>query len=296
MFRPDDIGKIFGQDHLQEILLTWVEDSTKIPQQILFSGPYGTGKTTIARILANHLVTLKKDLHEINAADNRGIDDVRSWIESAKFSPLGSGGKVYIIDELHQMTTAAQSALLKIVEEPPPNIYFFLCTTEVNKLIAPIRSRCTKLELKLFNLQDTLNLISFVFNNRVNKQIAEAIHLKCNGHARDAVKMAELALISNITSVDELNKQVGLSYAETENLIYAILNGQATWQQAILLTSLQDAQVLDSFIDQAAINRCKPVLDHYSSLLTLRLARKEYKITVSEQILHFLSVCQSFIR
>ena len=111
MFRPDDIGKVFGQDHIQDILLTWLEDISKMPPSILFSGPFGVGKTTIARILANHIVKAKKDLKEINAADNRGIDDVRLWVESTRFSPLGSGGKVYIIDELHQMTGAAQAAL-----------------------------------------------------------------------------------------------------------------------------------------------------------------------------------------
>ena len=295
MFRPDDIGKIFGQDHIQEIMLTWVEDIKRIPQQILLSGPYGTGKTTIARILAKHIVKSKKDLHEINAADNRGIDDVRSWIDSARFSPLGSGGKVYIIDELHQMTNAAQSALLKVIEEPPQNIYFFLCTTEPSKLIAPIRSRCTILELKLFTLQDTCNLLSFVFNTGLSKQLAEAIHYKSMGHARDAIKMAELAIISNIVSVEDLNVQIGLSYAEIENLILGILDRQVKWQTAIQLLKIQDTQMLDTLIDQAAVNQYELVLQNYPSLLKVRLARKEYKVTLMEQILHFLSICHPYL-
>ena len=116
-FRPDDLGKIFGQDHLLELLVSWLEDVSKIPRSILFSGGYGTGKTSIARIFANHLVSNKIDIKEINAADARGIDDVRGWAESAKFSPLGEKAKVYIIDELHMMTGSAQSALLKVIEE-----------------------------------------------------------------------------------------------------------------------------------------------------------------------------------
>jgi len=290
MFRPDDIGKVFGQDHIQEVLLSWLEDNSKIPPSILFSGPYGTGKTTVARILANQLVKAKRDLKEINAADNRGIDDVRGWVESTKFSPLGSGSKVYIIDELHQMTGVAQSALLKVIEEPPPNIYFFLCTTEPNRLIGPIRSRCTILELKLFGPRDTYNLLSFAFGGKLPKQIIEVIHNRSGGHARDAVKMAELAMVSGITTAEELNKQIGLSYAELEYLLNKVLYQEVPWQEALCLTKVQDAQIIDNTIDQAAMNKCEFVLKNYSNLLQVRLHRKEYKITILEQVLHLLSV------
>jgi len=290
MFRPDDIGKIFGQDHIQEILLTWVEDIKKIPQSILVSGPFGVGKTTIARILANHIVKYSKDLKEINAADNRGIDDVRGWIDSSRFSPLGSGGKVYIIDELHQMTNAAQSALLKVIEEPPPNVYFFLCTTEAGKLIPTIRSRCTILELRLFELQDTQSLLSFVFNNQLSKPLVEAIHKKSAGHARDAVKMAELALLSNICTVEELDNQVGLGYSEIEKILYSIFQGNAQWQMAVQLLRVQDSYVIDNLIDQAMTNSFPHLLKNYANLLKMRVLRKEFKISLNEQILHLLSV------
>ena len=291
MYRPDDIGKVFGQDHIQDILLSWMEDTTKVPPSILFSGPYGTGKTTIARILANQIVKTKKDLKEINAADNRGIDDVRSWVESTRFSPLGSGGKVYIIDELHQMTSSAQSALLKVIEEPPSNIYFFLCTTEPNKLIGPIRSRCTILELKLFSLQDTYSLLSFAFNSKLPRHLIEAIHNKSGGHARDAIKMAELSILSNILTIEELNKQVGLSYTEIEKLLKAVLAQQVSWSEALSLTKIQDPQILDTIIDQAAMEQYKLVQKNYPSLLQVRLHRREYKVTLLEQILHLLSIC-----
>ena len=290
MFRPDDIGKIFGQDHIQEILLTWVEDIKKIPQSILVSGPFGVGKTTIARILANHIVKYSKDLKEINAADNRGIDDVRGWIESSRFSPLGSGGKVYIIDELHQMTNAAQSALLKVIEEPPPNVYFFLCTTEAGKLIPTIRSRCTILELRLFEPQDTQSLLSFAFNNQLSKPLIEAIHKKSAGHARDAVKMAELALLSNICTVEELDNQVGLGYSEIEKILYSMFQGNAQWQMAVQLLKVQDPYVIDNMIDQAMTSSFPSLLKNYASLLKMRILRKEFKISLNEQTLHLLSV------
>jgi len=298
MFRPDDVGKLFGQDHLQEILISWLTNTKEIPQSLLLSGPYGTGKTTIARMLAAKLTTISDDLSEINAADARGIDDVRNWAESARFSPFGSGGKVYIIDELHQMTTAAQSALLKVIEEPPKGIYFFLCTTEPSKLLATIRSRCTHLELKLLKTQDTDDLLTFVFKNKLTDEVKDIIHKKSGGHARDAVKMGEIANAMGATTAQDLHGEIGLGYSDIEDLLQKALNpiGNQRTQYtyaAEQIIKVQDggalASVLDSVIDNAMVMGHPKVMLAYKDFLDLRVARVEWKISPHQQALYFLS-------
>ena len=294
MFKPDNIGKIFGQDQLIDVLINWTEDVNQIPNSVLLSGPYGTGKTTIARILAGKLVSSKTDLKEINAADARGIEDVRNWAESAKFSPMGDGGKVYIIDELHQMTNAAQSALLKVIEEPPPKIYFFLCTTEPFKLLPAIRSRCTVLELKLLGLDDTRSLLAYAFGNKLPKEIAEAIHYKSGGHARDAVKMAEIALLTNVVSVDDLSNRVGFGRSEIERLFLDIMKGPPDTRKIGTLTNIQDydlvTQVMDNILDVSLLEGHGIVINNYSDFLDKRMLRREHKITPQEQIFHFVGI------
>ena len=297
-FRPDNIGKVFGQDHLQDLLLSWIDNPTLIPRSILFAGPYGVGKTTLARIIANNIVQSKNDLKEINAANARGIDDTRSWAESAQFSPLGNGGKVYIIDELHQMTNAAQSAMLKVIEEPPPNVYFFLCTMEPYKLLPAIRSRCTILELKLLSLQDTAALLSFVFQNKIKKDLINAIHIKSGGHARDAIKMAEVAITTNVCSLEELNQKLGFGRIEIENVIRLILKnlslGIESNSEVQTIRSLSDmetaGQALDSIIDEEIFNGNKFIKSNYKDFIQMRVAKREYKITAFEQITHFISL------
>jgi DNA polymerase-3 subunit gamma/tau len=301
MFRPDDIGKIFGQDHLQEILINWLQDNSRIPQSLLLSGPYGTGKTTIARMLANNITSLPDDLSEINAADARGIDEVRTWAESARFCPFGSGGKVYIIDELHQMTSAAQSALLKVIEEPPKGIYFILCTTEPSRLKDTIRSRCTHLETKLLKPQDTSELLTFVFQNQLSDEIKDAIHKKSGGHARDAVKMGETAILMGAVTPQDLHGEIGLGYSETEEVLLSVLklreqetsSADDYCEIAQRIAQVQDgvilASVLDSVVSGAMINGNPAVRACYKELLNLRALRMEWKITPQQNALYFIS-------
>lgn len=296
MFRPDDVGKIFGQDHLQELLINWLTDTSAIPQSLLISGPYGTGKTTIARLLANRIIGIPEDLSEINAADARGIDEVRAWAESARFSPFGKGGKVYIIDELHQMTNAAQSALLKVIEEPPKGIYFILCTTEPSKLKDTIRSRCTHLETKLLTEEATSLLLSFVFKNQLSQEVKKAIHNKSGGHARDAVKMGETAIVMGAVTLQDFNEEIGMGYSEIVNLLQEAVETSAADYKgyALKISKIQDsvmlASILDSVIDTAMVEGCNKVMRHYKELLEVKALRLDWKVSPQQHALYFLSI------
>jgi DNA polymerase III gamma/tau subunit len=298
MFRPDEVGKVFGQDHLQEVLISWMERPDAIPQSLLLSGPYGTGKTTIARIMAGMIARCGKDLVEINAANARGIDDVRSWTESTRFSPFGGGGKVYIIDELHQMTNAAQSAMLKVIEDPPKHIYFILCTTEPSRLLAPIRSRCTQLELRLFEEGDTLALLNYAFKGKLSREVMQSIHKKSGGHARDAVRMGDIAVLTGAATEEELQGQVGLGISEIHALIRSAMANACTWEQAVQLLSVNEdallGEVLDRAIDEAAAAPVPWILHHYQDFLLMRTQRKEYRLNSKQQVLHFLSKARDY--
>lgn len=159
-YRSKTFDEVVGQDHIVNTLSSSIEDD-KVSHAYLFSGGRGLGKTSIARILANELGTSANDLFEIDAASNRGIDDIRNLRESVRALPFDSKYKVYIIDEVHMLTKDAWGALLKTLEEPPNYVVFVLATTELDKIPETIVSRCVCFEFKIPSI-DTLK--KFVAN------------------------------------------------------------------------------------------------------------------------------------
>ena len=287
-FRPKDLDEVYGQEHLIVQVQTWLMHKN-IPQSLLISGPYGCGKTTLARIIADNLTQSTADVHEINAAESRGIDDVRSWAESARFSPIGSA-RIYIIDELHQMTEAAQSALLKVVEEPSPGIYFIFCTTEPSKLKLALISRCHRLEVKLLNRQ-AVKKLAIKLGHNLNDEEIDYLYSASQGHARDIVKMLSGSGPNGERPIDYK------SVAEVDKWIKYLCDNPgyfATNQKQItefLLNADESAltQSLDSNIDKAMLN--VPVLrSNYINILELRHKRKLYLSNARENILYFLSL------
>ncbi|MBI2109448.1 MAG: DNA polymerase III subunit gamma/tau [Parcubacteria group bacterium] len=146
-YRPQSFAEVLGQDHIIEVLKESVK-SGDITHSYLFFGSRGTGKTSVARILAREIGCEPEDLYEIDAASNRGIDDVRELREGVKTLPFKSPYKVYIIDEVHMLTKEAFNALLKTLEEPPKHAVFVLATTEVGKVPETVISRCQTFTFK----------------------------------------------------------------------------------------------------------------------------------------------------
>lgn len=144
--RPQSFANVVGQDEVVRALQTII--NKRSAQSFIFAGPSGTGKTTLARIAARELECSERDLIEIDAATNTGVDDMRLVKGAVQFRPLYGKTRVVIIDECHSLSKNAWQSLLKVVEEPPMHAYFFFCTTEPGKVPATIKTRCVSFTLK----------------------------------------------------------------------------------------------------------------------------------------------------
>ncbi len=218
-YRPQNFDDVIGQDHIVKVL----EGALKlgnVAHAYLFSGPRGTGKTSVARILAKEIGTSGPDLVEMDAASNRGIDDVREIRESVSTLPFESKYKVYIIDETHMLTKEAWNAFLKTLEEPPKHVVFVFATTELEKVPDTVISRCQTFRFKQPNqatLKDFALAVSKKEGFSLEKEAAELVALLGDGSFRDVHGILEKILSSTkdkkITR-EEVEKLTGAPRAE----------------------------------------------------------------------------------
>ena len=284
-WRPQSFSELVGQTAIKKTLVNAISQN-RIAHAYLFSGPRGTGKTSTARILAKAInckteniedrlncnscencVDINSsnslDLIEIDAASNRGIDEIRSIRDKSNYSPTKSLYKVYVLDEAHMLTKDASNALLKTLEEPPPHVVFILATTESDKMESTILSRCQRFDFKRIDNNDiVLRLIQI--SNDENINIAESAILRIaeisEGSLRDAESFLEQVILSNeqeYINTDEINKILGITDSSQVGFL----------QESILLGNINETLKI---INDCVLNNSSIKQLHNSLIISMR--------------------------
>ncbi len=256
-YRPQRLADIDNRQ--RRILLTQLLSKPKqLPHAYLFAGPKGTGKTSTARILAKVVNCQKNmyaegstsgvidacgkcavcqqialgsylDMHELDGASNRGVDDVRALREEVKFAPLQGRYKLYVIDEAHMLTKEAFNALLKTLEEPPQNVIFILATTEAERIPDTVASRCMKVTFTRATDEELIASLQRIMkgeNALIDKAALELIAKAARGSFRDAAKLLELALYTTDQSPEAVRSLLNGHTTGGAGELLALILGQ----------------------------------------------------------------------
>lgn len=193
--RPKDFSEVIGQELAIDSLEMMLGRSEGPPRAFLFHGPTGCGKTTLAYIIKNKMKCHDRDYFYYNTSNVRGIDSIRDIDVKCKYKPQGGPVKVYILDESHKLTNDAQNALLQLLEKPPAHAYFFLCTTNPEKLIETLRGRCSSIKLNLIAPYKLKALMEEILEKEKITNFPSAaltkISKSANGSARNALKVLD---------------------------------------------------------------------------------------------------------
>lgn len=225
-YRPSNFKEILGQDHIVRAISSSI-NLGNIAHAYLFSGSRGTGKTSVARILARELETSPNDLYEIDAASNNSVEEIRSLKENIETLPFDSKYKIYILDEVHMLSKSAFNAFLKVLEEPPKHIIFILATTEPQKIPETIISRCQTFNFKTPNQSVLREMVLDVAKKEgftIENSSAELIAILADGAFRDA-------------------------YGILQKVIYSSKDKKITQKQVEDITGASPALMVNKFID-----------------------------------------------
>ena len=271
-YRPLSFADVVGQEHV----VTTLEQAAKqekLSHAYLFAGGRGTGKTSVARILAKIIMIrgiedekiqqqiIKGveegtivDLLEIDAASNRGIDNIRDLIEKIQFSPVAAGAKVYIINEVHMLSKEAFNALLKTLEEPPPYAYFILATTELQKIPATIQSRCQCFPFRSIREEDIVRRLQYIADQErmtIDREAVRTIARHSGGALRDAISLLDQMRSLPKITVDDVLERIG---GTGEEEVQAVLAGVAACDAQLIIAIVRRVEEtgvpLDGFLRQ----------------------------------------------
>ncbi len=243
-YRPKSFEEVVGQDGVVDLLSKALKGS-KLGHAYLFCGGRGTGKTTVARILARDIGCNPEDIIEIDAASNRGIDEIRELREAVRSAPFSSPYKVYIVDEVHMLTKEAANALLKTLEEPPQHVIFILATTDPDKLPQTIVSRCQKIEFKQPSIDTLASQLIYVTKKEgktIDIDAANLIASHGKGSYRDALGVLEQIITRTDAKTISKDDVATLLGVPSEILLISLLEAMCKKDIHTIVKLLADAK------------------------------------------------------
>jgi len=295
-WRPSDFDQIIGQDHIVATLKNAIQKN-RLAHAYLFSGPRGVGKTSTARILAKALnckegPTLKPcnkcsscteislgrslDVIEIDGASNRGIDEIRTLRENVKFSPTQGKSKIYIIDEVHMLTTEAFNALLKTLEEPPEFVKFIFATTQPNKVISTVLSRCQRLDFRRISNMEIISQLERIIKDEkigIDKEVLFEIAKSSEGSLRDAESILDqlVSFSKNRISLKDVISVLGLVEQDALfSITDKIIQKDARGALVLLNNLIDDGKDIPVLLSN--------LIEHFRNLMIAKVTKGDSKL------------------
>lgn len=269
-YRPTKFKEVQDQDHIVSVLEGAIAKNA-IPHALLFCGGRGTGKTTLARIFAAEIGTSDVDLYEIDAASNRGIDDIRELRDAVHTVPYESKRKVYIIDEVHMLTKEAFNALLKTLEEPPAHVVFILATTEEEKLLDTITSRCQVFRFRNPSREVLAKVVTNVAKKEgftLEKSAADLIAIAADGSFRDALGVTQKVILASGDEIGGADEVAAIIGAPKTAILSELVSALSTQNSEAALAAIGEA--VENHVDMKLFVRL--LLERVRAVMLLRNA------------------------
>jgi DNA polymerase III subunit gamma/tau len=298
-YRPQDFSELVGQEHVRTTLANAISQS-RIAHGYIFSGQRGTGKTTVARILARCLNCIEgptahpcgkcsscleisggnaPDVIEIDAASNRGINEMRELRENVRYRPARDRYKVFIVDEAHQITSEAFNALLKTLEEPPEWVVFILCTTETHKIPTTIASRCQQFSFRSVDFEELINRMQWICVQEGIQTDAETMTVLAQageGSVRDSLSALDqaIACCGATLNANDVRQLLGMFSLESlQTVAEALMNSDSSAMLCVVQELERNGHNLQHF--------CRELARYFRNLLVVKIAGKNTRLVAA---------------